>query len=289
VNYLKQVQAGIDHIEANLDFDLEISEVANAAGLSQWHFQRIFKALTNETIKTYIRSRRLALSLDKLLTTQARILDIALAAGYESQEAFSRAFKLSFGITPNEYRKLGDKSLFLRKVGIDEDYLLHINQNLSLEPSFVEQAPMVLVGLSTRFYSVDSDKNNMGEHLPALWAQFMSRVGEVEHKVGDVLFGVVRQIRADTDQLEYFAAAQVSVLGVLPHGMVATEIPAANYAQFWHSGLPMTVDHTVNYIYSNWLLGSGRRHTGGPDLEIYGAEYTADCGGSRFRYAIPID
>jgi AraC family transcriptional regulator len=220
VNYLKQVQAGIDHIEANLDFDLEISDVASAAGLSQWHFQRIFKALTNETVKTYIRSRRLAVSLDKLLSTQERILDIAVAAGYESQEAFSRAFKLSFGMTPNEYRKLGDRSLFLRKVGIDEDYLLHIHRNVSLQPTFVVQEPMLLVGLSTRFYGVDSEKNNIGERLPVLWAQFLPRAGEIEHAMGGVFFGVVRQIRADTDQLEYFAAVQVSELSAVPIKMV---------------------------------------------------------------------
>lgn len=289
MNYLKQVRAGLDYIEVNLEFDLQMSDVANAAGLSQWHFQRIFKALTNETVKVYIRSRRLAKSLDKLLTTRGRILDIALAAGYESQEAFSRAFKMSFGMTPNEYRKLGDKFLFLRKVEIDEDYLLHIHQNVSLQPTIIRQEPMLLVGLSTQFYGVDSDKNNIGDRLPALWKQFLERSHEIEHTVGDVYFGVVRQIRADTDQLEYFAAAHVSELGTLPDGMVATEIPEATYAQFWHQGFPNTVDLTVNYVYSNWLLGSGKKHTGGPDLELYGSEFIADSEQSMFRYAIPIE
>jgi AraC-like DNA-binding protein len=56
--------------------------------------------------------------LDALLGTKTRILEIALAAGYESQEAFTRAFKSNFGLTPNEYRRLGDKSRFLRKVRV---------------------------------------------------------------------------------------------------------------------------------------------------------------------------
>ena len=93
MNYLKQVQKGIDYIKANLDFDLALAQVAQEAGISQWHFQRIFKALTNETLKTYIRSRRLANALDKLHLTQNKIIDIALCAGYESQESFTRAFK----------------------------------------------------------------------------------------------------------------------------------------------------------------------------------------------------
>lgn len=134
MNYLKQVQTGINYIEANLDFDIALSQIAKEAGLSQWHFQRIFKALTNETLKTYIRSKRLANSLDKLLTTNLKIIDIAVSAGYESQESFTRAFKASFDLTPNEYRKLGDKSLFLKKIKFDSEYLLHINQNISLSP-----------------------------------------------------------------------------------------------------------------------------------------------------------
>ncbi|VAW91178.1 hypothetical protein MNBD_GAMMA22-2661 [hydrothermal vent metagenome] len=97
--------------------------MAKQAGLSQWYFQRIFKLLTNETLKTYIRSRRFANSLDKLLTTKYRIIDIAVSAGYESQESFTRAFKASFNMTPNEYRKLGDKSLFLKKIEFNAAYL----------------------------------------------------------------------------------------------------------------------------------------------------------------------
>ena len=115
MNYLNQVQIGIDYIEANLDFEIDLQKVAQAAAISQWHFQHIFKALTNETLKTYIRSRRMANSLDKLLKTDQRIIDIAFCAGFESQESFTRAFKKAFGMTPNGYRKLGDKNLFLQK------------------------------------------------------------------------------------------------------------------------------------------------------------------------------
>src|SRR5690606_32867932 len=116
-----------------------------------------------ETLKTYIRARRLASSLDRLLTTELRVLDIALLAGFQSQEAFARAFKQAFGITPQGYRKLGKKSLFLKKPQFSPQYLQHIHRNASLEPEVYEQARMTLVGLRTRFFSVDSEKNNIGE------------------------------------------------------------------------------------------------------------------------------
>ncbi|HEX4477609.1 MAG TPA: AraC family transcriptional regulator [Polyangiaceae bacterium] len=154
---MERIQRGVDYIETRLDEDIPLSAVAKVAGISQWHFQRIFKALTGETLKTYIRSRRLAGSFERLLTTKLRILDIALSAGFESQEAFARAFKKAFGVTPQQYRRIGDKSLFLKKVQFDADYLRHINENLSLTPEIYEQPAMTLVGLRTLFFSVDSE------------------------------------------------------------------------------------------------------------------------------------
>jgi AraC family transcriptional regulator len=288
LNYLKQVQKGIDYIEANLDFDISLEQVAQEAGISQWHFQRIFKALTNETLKTYIRSRRLANSLDKLLLTQDRIIDIALCAGFESQESFTRAFKKEFGLTPNEYRKLGDKSLFLKKVQFDTEYLKHINQNITLVPEIYTQPKMQFVGLKTNFYSVDSEKNNIAKKLPPLWEAFMSRIDEIENIVPGICYGVIQQTRSKTDQLEYYAAIEVAKVGKLPPKMVSVEIPSATYAKFTHWGEVKNLDQTVNYIYSSWLIQSGKRHTYSADLEIYGAGYEPGPNG-KIDYAIPIE
>jgi AraC family transcriptional regulator len=288
LNYLHQIQMGIDYIEAHLDFDFTLGEVAKAAGISQWHFQRIFKALTNETLKTYIRSRRLAKALEKLLVTDARIIDIALEAGFDSQESFTRAFKKAFDMTPNEYRKLGEKSLFLKKVQFDAEYLQHINRNISLEPELYRQKKMLLVGLKTCFYSVDSEKNNIAEKLPPLWDAFLSRMNEIASVVSGMCYGVVQQTKEKTDQLEYYAAIEVSHLETLPEGMVSLEIPASTYAKFTHKGEARNLDNTVNYIYSSWLLRSGMRHTYGPDLEFYGPEFNPVSDKSVMHYAIPV-
>lgn len=289
MNYLKNVQIGINYIESNLDFDISLAQVAIEAGLSQWHFQRIFKALTNETLKTYIRSRRLSNSLDKLLTTKLRIIDIAVSAGYDSQESFTRAFKASFGLTPNEYRKLGDKSLFLKKLEFDSNYLKHINLNISLEPEIFVQQPMKLVGLKTYFFSVDSEKNNISEKLPALWNAFLKRMDEINNTItGSPCYGVVQQAKENSDLLEYHAAIEVEKIGVIPEDMVSIVTPLSNYAKFTHKGSAKGIDSTVNYIYSSWLLKSGKSHTSGPDLEIYGHEYDAVSEGSVMYYAIPI-
>lgn len=288
MSYLDQLQLGVDHIEANLDHELPLAEVARAAAVSRWHFQRIFSAVTGETLKTYIRSRRLARSLERLACTDMRIIDIAILAGFESQESFTRAFRKAFDMTPYQFRKLGRRNLFLRKAQFDADYLRHITTNLTMEPEVVEQEPMILVGMRTRFFSVDSEKNNIADQLPPLWDAYLARLDEVAHRLSPTGYGVLRQESPDSDRLVYDAAVEVSRVGSLPECMVRFDLPAATYARFTHRGPATDLDLTVNYIYSTWLTGSDHRHTYGPDLEIYGEGYHPTSPDSVMGYAIPI-
>ena len=286
--YLRQIQEGIDFIEAHLESDIELVDVARAAGMSQWHFQRIFKALTSETLKTYIRSRRFARALEQLTSTGLPVLDIALAAGYETPESFTRAFKDCFRITPSQYRKMGNRSLFVRKIRIDDSYLAHIHSNVSLAPRIEQQSAMHMVGMPTDYYGIDSEKNNLGRKLPPLWGQFLPRLGEIENAVPGTCYGVVVPAGPDTEELRYLACTEVRGPGIVPAGMVAMELPASTYARFTHRGAAQNIDATVNYIYSSWLLSGGHSHTLGPDLEIYDSQYHPTEETSVMYYAIPI-
>ena len=288
MNNLTQVQKGIEYIEDNLDFDISLKQVALIACMSQWHFQRIFKALTNETLKTYIRSRRLANSLNKLLTSNERIIDIAVTAGYESQESFTRAFKQVFEMTPNEYRKLGDKSLFMKKIQFNRSYIRHINKNISLEPEIIIQKTMKLIGMKTNFYSIASEKNNIAETLPPLWNKFLSRLNEIDFIVPNMCYGIVQQTSEKSESLEYFAVAEVTKISDIPKGMESIELPETQYAKFTHKGLVKDLDNSVNYIYSSWLLKSDFTHTYAADLEFYGDKFDQLSTQSEMHYAIPI-
>lgn len=288
MNYLNQIQLGIDFVETYLEEDIALAAVAREAGLSQWHYQRIFKALTKETLKNYIRARRLANALEKLLETRLGILDIAILAGYNSQEAFTRAFKERYAQTPNEFRQRGRRNLIVRKLKMDGDYLRHLHQNMVHIPEYGARPAMLLVGMHTRFYGSDSDKNNLGQQLPPLWERFIARLTEVEHAVRGCCYGVVLPVAGDSDELEYYAAIEVRQVDSLPACMYRIEIPAANYATFLHCGVGKLVDRTVDFIYSSWLCQSEYRHTGGPDLEIYDASFDPLSERSQMRYAIPI-
>lgn len=288
MRFLEKVQLGIDYIEANLEFDIQSADVARHAGMSQWHFQRIFKALTNETLMTYIRSRRFSQSLEKLASSQERVLDIALSAGFDTQESFTRAFKKAFSVTPAHYRKHAGVFAFMRKVRFDADNLEHIHTNLTLKPEVYEQPELHLVGMCTRFFGIDSEKNNMARKLPQLWDAFLPRLSDISHRILDGCYGVVQQTATNSDELEYWAVAPVSQIDVLPERLLSLHIPAARYARFAHKGFVSNLNMTVNFIYSSWLLQSGLRHTSGCDLEFYGSQYQANSEKSVIYYSIPI-
>lgn len=101
----KEIQASLKYIEMNLCEELTLDEIANAVGFSKFYFHRTFQSEIGMPIYDYIRKRRLAGAASLLLTTNLSILDIAITFRFESQEAFTRAFKSVYQLPPGRYRK----------------------------------------------------------------------------------------------------------------------------------------------------------------------------------------
>ena len=114
---LDAVRQAIGRIEEQITEPIRVSEIAQASGLSPWHFQRVFRAVVGETVGGYIRKRRLSKSIEALLETDRRILDIALEHGFESQEAYTRAFRALFELPPGRFRERGQRVTTLAAPG----------------------------------------------------------------------------------------------------------------------------------------------------------------------------
>jgi len=92
-------------IENNIREIINTKSLAEKYTLSERHLRRLFHVYFNQSIADYIRSRKLAASLDYLLKTDLNILDIALEYGFDYERSYRRAFKHEFGITPGDFRK----------------------------------------------------------------------------------------------------------------------------------------------------------------------------------------
>ncbi|PXX46822.1 AraC family transcriptional regulator [Undibacterium pigrum] len=129
--YARRLNRVLDYIDQHLDSSLELEQLAEIAHFSRFHFHRVFAAWMGETLGDYARRRRLETAAWRLsCDLQASILDIALACGFASGEAFARAFKLRFDCTPTQWRAGSHKRRLEQVRAIYEKRLLQ-DSNLS--------------------------------------------------------------------------------------------------------------------------------------------------------------
>ena len=105
VEYQFRINRVFDYIEANLGSNLTLSELAEAAMFSPYHFHRLFRAMVGETPNQFVQRVRLEKAAALLLNNLARsITEVALECGFSSSATFARAFRDKFGLTASEWR-----------------------------------------------------------------------------------------------------------------------------------------------------------------------------------------
>jgi len=115
LKYEAVIQQSLEWIERNLHRKIYLEDIAHTVNFSKFHFHRIFQSTVNMSVDDYIRMRRLAVSAVMLIHSEDRIIEIALHAQFNSQEAFSRSFKKRYCLAPGEYRKMMRLICFKKK------------------------------------------------------------------------------------------------------------------------------------------------------------------------------
>src|SRR5688572_21387685 len=133
------------YIESHFAQEVTLEEVASIAGVSRYYLTRAFAATTGYSIMRYVRARRLSQAARALSDGAPDILTVALEAGYGSHEAFTRAFRDQFGVTPQMIRR----RRHLNGITLVEPLRMDISANVSVEPPRFENRPaMVFAGLA---------------------------------------------------------------------------------------------------------------------------------------------
>src|SRR5437868_5570779 len=104
-DYCERVTDVVLHIYRNLDRPLPVCQLADRACLSSFHFQRLFRQISGEACIQLVRRLRLERAAWQLQNTPESISEIAFEAGFDSLEAFSRAFRKSFATPATDFRK----------------------------------------------------------------------------------------------------------------------------------------------------------------------------------------
>lgn len=289
IDYIKHIQMAIDFIEEHIDDQISVEDVASSASFSEYHFHRIFTAVLGESVSEYIRKRRLAQAGRELIGSALPVIEVGLNAGYDSQEAFTRAFKKMFGVTPAFYRRRGKSSSYIDKQKTTLEMIEHLQRGLTMEPRIETKDCQLVVGMAGSF------GENAFHDIGKLWDRFNERQSEIDANVidGDYALGVCcashpQIAKGEGHTFIYMACRPVSSIGNIPEGMVAYKIPAARYAVFTHSGPLKNLPHTINYIWGTWLPKSEHGHADGPDFELYDDRFDAAASYGDIDIFVPI-
>lgn len=278
--------AAVDYLEARLGGEVDVDLAARRAGFSRWHFMRLFQAASGLPVAEYVRLRRLSRAAEALEAGRP-VLETALAWGYESQAAFTRAFARAFGVTPAAYaRRTRSGEPPLEFLGPFEPRL-PFEPGPSPVPARVEKAAFRAVGLGMR---VSLRRYQSFRDIPSFWDDWLGhqRWRPIDPAPGSATYGISR-LHASGD-VEYLIAVEVGDRASVPHGYRAVQVTGGPYAVFSADGPP---SHTVQTLtlaaYGRWLRGSGhRRRPGTWDVEAYQEDPALPAGSLHCQVWIPL-
>jgi AraC family transcriptional regulator len=266
-------------IESHFAGDITLEEIAAAGGVSRYYMSRAFGAVTGHSAMRYVRGRRLTEAARALAAGAADILSVAIEAGYGSHEAFTRAFRDQFGLTPEAVRaqRRLDKLALLEPLKMDESFVAN------LEPPRLESGkPLLIAGLGER-YTCETSKG-----IPAQWQRFLPHFGNVPGQLGRTAYGVCCNTDEDGN-FDYLCGVEVASFSDLPPEFSRVRIPAQRYAVFFHRDHISTIRRTVNTIWNRWLPESGHEVADAPNFERYGDSFDPQRGTGGVEIWIPIE
>lgn len=162
MEWLDRMNCALDYIEQNLAGEISFDHIAHLACCSKYHFQRMFPFITGVSLSEYIRRRRLTQAAYELQTTQLRIVDLALRYGYDSPEAFSRAFKSQHGVMPAAVRRAGSAVNAFPRMR----FQIMIRGDSEMRYRLEKRDAFTVFGVSTQ---ISSDQKRAFEQVPAFF------------------------------------------------------------------------------------------------------------------------
>lgn len=271
------VERALWFIENRPAGDISLQAIAAWAGVSTFHLARAFQAATGQSLMRYARGRRLSEAARLLAAGAPDILSLALDAGYGSHEAFTRAFREQFGMTPEECRARGELNFQLvEPIRMDKSLLIDLD-----EPRFEDCNEFLIAGLGARY----TFATNQG--IPYQWQRFAAHIGNLPNQDGPETYGVC--CNADNSgSFEYIAGVRVTDFSELPEEFATVRISAQRYAIFRHPGHVSMLRRTHYTIWNKWLPASAIKFTDGPSFERYAADFDPKPGTGTIEVWMPV-
>lgn len=264
MDWLKQLNLAMDYIENNLEGKISYDTAARLACCSTYHFQRMFSYLAGVSLSEYIRRRRLTLAGFELQTGRVKVTDTALKYGYESPEAFSRAFKKLHGVLPASVRDAGVSLKAYPKMS----FSITIKGDIEMKYRIIDREAFRVFGV---FTSVSADRETAFRQVPDFFRKCDedSVPDEINRLLGRFHDDHTISALYDHSETEFkYMLCQFLPQGLqVPEKFTILEVPATTWAVI---DVPdCRTQDMWRRVWSEWFPASGYEAVQGPQFEMY--------------------
>lgn len=260
MGWTESIAAAIKYIEEHLCDEITPELVAKEAAVSQFYFEKGFAMLCGMTISEYIRGRRLSLAGREVLTTDRRIIDIAMDYGYNSPDSFTKAFTRFHGATPAAVRRNGGGLKTFAPLKIK----LTLKGGSIMDCKIIKKPAFTVLCKEEKFRYDEAQKK-----VPELWAKHRKEGGD-KYVCGE--YGINIDEKLDTNgEFTYLIADNFDPKKDVPEGFTTRTIPEFTWAVFPIKGkMPEAIQRVEQQIFSEWLPGNGDYEiAAGYNVEMY--------------------
>lgn len=269
MDWITGISKAIDYIEEHITEPTDYARAAKEACSSPFNFQRVFALLCGYTLGDYVRMRRLTLAGEELLSTDAKVIDVALKYGYDSPESFSRAFTRFHGVSPSAVRKGAAIRSFSRIC-----VKLILTGGSIMEYRIEKKQAAKIICRRREFTKLGDDYTN--REIPEFWNE-CGRDGSIQKLCGYIkdsaqfkgLLGVCFSTEMTDSGFPYGIGAEYDGESD-PQDFEIVEIPAYTYAVFTVRGkMPEAFRETYRKICIEFFPQSGYEYGNGVEIEVY--------------------
>src|ERR1700733_10106436 len=287
--YTQRINRIIDYLRGNLDRQVKLEELARIACFSEFHFHRIFGAISGETVNNFTNRLRLEKAARLLRYSDQKLTDIALECGFLSSATFSRAFRSGYDTSPSQFRRSGEikKSKICKELFPEDEYGLPMSaeEKRAAFPVRLIDIPEWQVAYIrvTNAFELDS----VLAALKALieWAKSQDILSQ------GILFGMTVDDPHVTPKHLY--RYEVCLASSSPfecmEGMSKLKMPAMRYAVIKVAGDIHKVATAWDYLYRDWLINSVPEPEHVPALEVFlDKESATDWSHFELELCVPV-
>ncbi|GHU38476.1 AraC family transcriptional regulator [Clostridia bacterium] len=280
MDWLDRMNRAMDYIEGHLTESVDINQAAQMACCSTYHFQRMFSFITSVPLSEYVRHRRLTMAAFELQSTDAKVIDLAFKYGYESPEAFSRAFNKMHGVTPISARNKG----VALKAYPRMSFHISIKGDSEMNYRIEEKAAFEVFGLELQTNVIDGQ---CYKDIPAFWescekdGRCVALAKAAGKNPNELLDAGVTYDHNPNGNMKY-------MIGCIKHpeanstGYTLLSIPKQTWAVFsvvWTAADATDLHKTWQRIYSEWFPSASYEHADCDfDLELYFGDRDSNYG-----------